>query len=485
MFACCLLARSIQLKAPSDKASFSIVTFLYELLRVLANTGKEHLLYRLLSISDLLLFIDAQLLCRESADNATFGHCILEIFQRVYNFYPSQSREYVVKGGGNSGGKSSTTVPILSSIVTILVSTNDLGLQWTSYQCLKTILGSSAPELIEYDEFLSKIYSSTLFSHLFEPLCTSCGDKASELHFILLQLLSLLVSTQGYRFKYLLLNSAILNEGVSKYLMVRGDATIENKKALLGALSILRQMVGLGDEFYNRLLVKFGRSLLDPLVDILELLSKKNDLLCSTLIDLFDEMGCRTDNLFLQSYFNRRFYKRFMSLAACVPFFGKTIFFSNLKDESGDSDQEDDEKNTFASDYDPEEGFLPLNIQEKKDIDDIDPVWTRSIEPSCKRAVPTFRFVNMSPPSKANSCKAASSEASLDENNLSSQMSTPPLSQASVVDACDLSHSAFFESDESADLNTDGAAETGNLTSVESSSSVVLSPPKKIKFVDT
>ena len=372
-------------------------------------------------------------------------------------------------------GKNPTTVPILSSIVTILITTEDLGLQWTSHQCLKVVFGSSVQELMEYDEFLSKIYSSTLFSRLFEPLSLSTAKDASELQFLLLQLFGLLIANQGYRFKYLLLNSTILTEGVARHLMLHEDGAVQGKKTLLlGALFILRQMIGLGDEFYNRFLVKFGRFLLDPLVDILETLSRNNSLLCSTLIDLLDEIGCRSDNLLLLSYFNRRFYKRLMALADCVPFLRKTIFFSNLKDESGESDQEDD-GSAFLSDYDPEDGFLPLNLQEKKESSDTEPIWARPIEQPSKKAAPTFRFVNLSPSTKINSVTATSIERTLDKTDPINQITTDlPCSE----DAHDQTLDGPPKLMDIPEINID----TNKKDDLATSTSSLLSPPKKIRF---
>lgn len=471
---------SIRIKdTSSEVASLSIITFVHELLGVLTTTGREHLLYRLLSITDLLLFIDVQL-SKINDIHTSFCIQLVEIFQKIYTFYSTQVRAYITKGDGPIP----EPLPILSPIISIFTSTDDLGLQWACSQSLRTILTLSSPEHLESDEFLGKIYSSSIISELFNPLSMFPDKNVTELHFILLQFLGLFISSHGYRFKYLALNSPILKDYVSGFLILREDASIEDKKTLLATISIIHQIVELNDEFYNRILVKFGRSLLDPLIPLLITLSTKNNLISSSLFNLFELIGCGKDNDFLLSYFNRRFYSKLKMSCFETPIFENMAFFSKLQNEDFEPDEVIDAgQDTLSTpEQDSDVEFLPLKPCSANEACD-DPIW--SFRKENAQSTQVFRFGDLATSSKKTSRPTdridfVSTVNTPDENG---DEAAPILNGSDDVEEINSSISPLqIEEKINEFVDETSRSIIGEFISLDSPSSIILSPPKKVKY---
>lgn len=184
---------------------------------------------------------------------------------------------------------SSSKHPLLKLLLDNLVEGDAMGLTEQSLEVIKALLEPSENAANKYDSFLEIFYGSFM-NDLVETLAVGLDEKtkmhpempetvSARAKNAILDLLSLCVQTHQYSVKY---------------YMLRGN-TVERVSCLLRApekwlvastVRFFRTLVGMKEEFYDRIVIRANA--LGMLVDVFFENGDRNNLLNSTILELFD-----------------------------------------------------------------------------------------------------------------------------------------------------------------------------------------------------
>eukprot|EP01104_Vermistella_antarctica_P010667 TRINITY_DN285_c0_g1_i1.p1 TRINITY_DN285_c0_g1~~TRINITY_DN285_c0_g1_i1.p1 ORF type:complete len:1021 (+),score=309.04 TRINITY_DN285_c0_g1_i1:194-3256(+) len=184
--------------------------------------------------------------------------------------------------------------PVVSHVVTCLVTDHDTGMQTQAAEIIRQLLDSetpdgpapSAPSAV--DEFLTTFYDSCMDA-MCEPLIPR-DDSAPKLapkekrrldavRAHLCEILSFCVQSHGYRVRYYILR----NNTVARVLRLLNE---RERYLVLGGIRFFRAVVGMKDDFYNRHIIKF--SLFEPIIGAFKANGTRYNVLNSAVIELFE-----------------------------------------------------------------------------------------------------------------------------------------------------------------------------------------------------
>ena len=164
----------------------------------------------------------------------------------------------------------------------------DIGLRWQLSALFTKLLDTVSPIglAVPNDEFLNFFYPDYALRllHPLVELDKRKGDldftqKEADLYYFCCSRLRSFIAQHKYRIKYLLFRSFVIHNVLLLLQCQR------HKFLRLAAIGVIRAMVGTGDDFYFRFLIK--QSLLKPLLMEAISLGETNSAVSAALVDLF------------------------------------------------------------------------------------------------------------------------------------------------------------------------------------------------------
>jgi len=245
------------------------------------------------------------------ADDATIVTAATDILLIVLNHDPGAVRSFMLKD---------QDPVLLKNLIFALLHNEDAGLKGQVTEILRLILEPSQMTTVpDRDKFLNLFYERHM-DDLMSPFlqaerwsvdgryykdghpegapgggavsrhCTAEEQgrreawDAARKHVV--ELLSFAVEHHGFRIKYYMLRHDVLQKVL--VLLEQPD-----KHLILAALRFLRQCIGVNEVFYNRMIVK--KDLFSGVINLLKQHLHRNNLINSTIIELFDHL--RTKNI--------------------------------------------------------------------------------------------------------------------------------------------------------------------------------------------
>lgn len=168
---------------------------------------------------------------------------------------------------------------------------SDVGLRWQLVAILRTLLDS--PGImglsIPNDDFLNFFYPDYALrvlgplvdldkTKISKEVKVSLTEKETDLYLSSCDLLCSFITQHKYRIKYLLFRSFVVHNVI---LLLR----CQSKILKLAAVRVVRTMIGTGDDFYFRFLMK--QSLLKPIIEEAIMLGSLDNALTSALSEFF------------------------------------------------------------------------------------------------------------------------------------------------------------------------------------------------------
>ncbi|GLH00963.1 Serine/threonine-protein phosphatase 4 regulatory subunit 3 [Gryllus bimaculatus] len=217
-------------------------------------------------------------------DDTRSRTALVDILNCFVEYSPSTVREYIIR---KNGSDDLTFMNVLTSLV---IHDKDVELGGASqiFCILKTLLDPEnmllSGNYCEKSEFLRFFYHKSA-NILFGPLLNcNINDPPPKTDYRTQQLLGLIVDFLSYcveNHTYHIQNFIIDNDLLKKALTLMKS---EHMFVALGALKLLRKIVGQLDETYNNYVIK--GNLVAPVVESL-IKIKRNNILCSAILEMF------------------------------------------------------------------------------------------------------------------------------------------------------------------------------------------------------
>ncbi|PJF19200.1 hypothetical protein PSACC_00981 [Paramicrosporidium saccamoebae] len=270
-------------KSESVNDCMATLKFMKEFLTVAkaSSNGRNLKLYQGEAFSGFLQFIQRML----SGSNALNRLLALDVLIGVTQHDPSIVRLYMMDHRSD---------PVEGQLLAAIIdrvrdAASEVGLRWQLVAVLRTLLDSPGPMglPIPNDDFLNFFYPDyalRLLSPIVEldktkrSLTSSLDDQTTDLYLNCCELLCSFITQHKYRIKYLLFRSFVVHNVL--FLL-----QCQEKILRLAAVRVVRTMVGTGDDFYFRFLLK--QSLLKPIIDEAVSLGTADNALSSALTEFF------------------------------------------------------------------------------------------------------------------------------------------------------------------------------------------------------
>jgi len=238
----------------------------------------------------------------------------IDIFSYVVEYSPSMVREFVLL----EGNKTDDEDLLINLAIEQMISDTDpeLGGAVQLMGILRVLIDPenmlATANKTEKTEFLSFFYKHSMHI-LTAPLFAITTDTAgpsrddyqtAQLLSLILELLTFCIEHHTYHIK---------NYVLSKDLLRRILVLLRSKHAFLAlcALRLMRRMIGLKDDFYNRYIIK--GDLFKPVVEAFKANGDKYNLLNSAMIEIFEFIAVEDIRLLIQ-YFVETHYKSFVNV---------------------------------------------------------------------------------------------------------------------------------------------------------------------------
>lgn len=269
-------------KDGEEESSLQVLKFMKEFLsiaRTSANGRNLRLYQDEPSFHQFLKFLQRFL----AGDNATGRSLAIEVLMNVTQHDANIIRTFMIDSRGE---------PAQEQLLTLIIDrvtdeTADFGMRWQLVAILRTLLDTAASLglVLPSDEFLNFFYPDHAL-RLLGPLVKlervaseqQLSAGLTDVYYNCCELLCSFIVQHKYRMKYLLFRSFIVHNALH-LLRVRP------RVLRMAAVRLVRTMLGTGDDFYFRFLIK--QSLLKPIVEAAVALGTADNALASALLEFF------------------------------------------------------------------------------------------------------------------------------------------------------------------------------------------------------
>jgi protein phosphatase-4 regulatory subunit 3 len=243
-------------------------------------------------------------------DDEVMRSAAIDIFSYIVEFSPSMVREFIVQ----EGMKQDDDDLLINLVIEQMIGDSDpeLGGAVQLMRILQLLIDPenmlATANKTEKTEFLVFFYkrsmhvlTAPLFANTTEDKPSNDDYQTAQLLSLILELLTFCIEHHTYHIKNYMLN---------KDLLGRVLVLLKSRHAFLAlcALRLMRRVIGLKDEFYNRYII--NRDLFKPVVDAFLENGNKYNLLNSAMIEMFEFV--RVEDLkTLTQYIVESHYKKF------------------------------------------------------------------------------------------------------------------------------------------------------------------------------
>lgn len=281
-------------KDDGEEVSLQVLKFMKEFLSIAKTSanGRNLRLYQdEYSFHQFLKFLQ-----RFLAGDSTAGRSLaIEVLMSVTQHDANIIRTFMIDSRGE---------PVQDQLLTLMIDriideTADFGVRWQLVAILRTLLDTAASLglVLPSDEFLNFFYPDHAL-RLLSPLVKlervtneqQLSAGLTDVYYNCCELLCSFIIQHKYRMKYLLFRSFIVHNALH-LLRVRP------RVLRMAAVRLVRTMLGTGDDFYFRFLIKQG--LLKPIVEAAGALGTTNNALSSALLEFFSYMRERKYRLII------------------------------------------------------------------------------------------------------------------------------------------------------------------------------------------
>lgn len=271
----------------SDSKRRDIVLFLKEFCSFAQNLqpqGKDSF-YKTLTCLGIMPALEITLVMKDPKTKAAST----DILTAIVEFSPSIVRNYTLQ----QAGKTDEDQMLINIAIEQMLSDSEPELGAVQLMGVIRLLLDPENMLTEKTDFLNFFYKHSIQTLIAPLLLNTLGDKPQnedyqtvQLLGLVLELLSFCVEHHTYHIK-----NCILQKDLLKRILVLMKST--HTFLVLGALRLLRKIIALKDEFYNRHIVK--GNLFEPVVDAFIRNNGRYNLLESAILELFEFI--KTDDI--------------------------------------------------------------------------------------------------------------------------------------------------------------------------------------------
>lgn len=168
--------------------------------------------------------------------------------------------------------------PILQLLVENLIHGDELNLTDHSFEVIRQLMDPSVEDSANRFNTLQDIFYNDCVPQMVDALSLE-QVVSPRARGSILELLCFCVPNHGYNIKYTLLRGNIINQVLALF-------KAKERWLVVSAVRFIRILIGMKDEFFDRMIQR--NSILSHLIDLLLDNGERNNLLNSTLLELFD-----------------------------------------------------------------------------------------------------------------------------------------------------------------------------------------------------